>query len=132
MDWVSFPWDKAFVVLTVIISGAGIVIGVIVPAIGQALVASKAMNAMARQPEASDSINRALLIALAMLESLAIYILAVILILLFANPLRAYIIRLIEVPSEWRVFPVGAGVIPPPMARDRPSSPVRPGYRIRQ
>jgi len=96
MDWVSFPWDKAFVVLTVIISGAGIVIGVIVPAIGQALVASKAMNAMARQPEASDSINRALLIALAMLESLAIYILAVILILLFANPLRAYIIRLIE------------------------------------
>ena len=98
MDWVSFPWDKAFVVLTVIISGAGIVIGVIVPAIGQALVASKAMNAMARQPEASDSINRALLIALAMLESLAIYILAVILILLFANPLRAYIIRLIEVP----------------------------------
>jgi F-type H+-transporting ATPase subunit c len=96
MDWVSFPWDKAFVVLTVIISGAGIVVGVIVPAIGQALVASKAMNAMARQPEASDAINRALLIALAMLESLAIYILAVILILLFANPLRAFIIRLVE------------------------------------
>lgn len=96
MDWVSFPWDKAFIVLTVIISGAGIVIGVIVPAIGQALVASKAMNAMARQPEASDSINRALLIALAMLESLAIYILAVILILLFANPLRAFIIRVVE------------------------------------
>jgi F-type H+-transporting ATPase subunit c len=96
MDWVSFPWDKAFVVLTVIISGAGIVIGVIAPAIGQAIIASKAMNAMARQPEAGDAINRALILSLAMLESLAIYILAVILILLFANPLRSFIIGLVE------------------------------------
>ena len=96
MDWVSFPWDKAFVVLTVVISGAGIVIGVIAPAIGQAVIASKAMNAMARQPEASDSINRALILSLAMLESLAIYILAVILILLFANPLREFIVKLVE------------------------------------
>lgn len=96
MDWVNFPWDKAFVVLTVIISGAGIVIGVIAPAVGQAIIASKAMNAMARQPEASDAINRALILSLAMLESLAIYILAVILILLFANPLRAFIIGLVE------------------------------------
>jgi F-type H+-transporting ATPase subunit c len=96
MDWVSFPWDKAFVVLTVIISGAGIVIGVIAPAIGQAIIASKAMNAIARQPEAGDSINRALILSLAMLESLAIYVLAVILILLFANPLRTFIITLVE------------------------------------
>ena len=96
MDWVSFPWDKAFVVLTVAVSGLGIVIGVIAPAIGQAMVAGKAMDAMARQPEAGDSINRALLISLAMLESLAIYILAVILILLFANPLRDFIVALVE------------------------------------
>ena len=96
MDWVSFPWDKAFVVLTVVISGAGIVIGVIAPAIGQAIVAGKAMNAIARQPEAGDSINQALILSLAMLESLAIYVLAVILILLFANPLRQYIVQMIE------------------------------------
>ena len=96
MDWVSFPWDKAFVVLTVIISGAGIVIGVIAPAIGQAIIAGKAMNAIARQPEAGDSINQALILSLAMLESLAIYVLAVILILLFANPLRSFIVKLVE------------------------------------
>jgi F-type H+-transporting ATPase subunit c len=96
MDWVTFPWDKAFVVLTVIISGAGIVLGVIAPAIGQALIAGKAMNAIARQPEAGDSINRALILSLAMLESLAIYVLAVILILLFANPLRDFIVGLVE------------------------------------
>ena len=96
MDWVSFPWDKAFVVLTVIISGGGIVIGVIAPAIGQAIIAGKAMNAIARQPEAGDSINQALILSLAMLESLAIYVLAVILILLFANPLREFIVKLVE------------------------------------
>lgn len=96
MDWVTFPWDKAFVVLTVIISGVGIVIGVIAPAIGQAIIAGRAMNAIARQPEAGDSINRALILSLAMLESLAIYVLAVILILLFANPLRVFIVGLIE------------------------------------
>ena len=96
MDWLNFPWDKGFVILTVIISGAGIVIGVIAPAIGQAIIASKAMSAIARQPEAGDSINRALILSLAMLESLAIYVLAVILILLFANPLRAMILQLVE------------------------------------
>ena len=96
MDWVNFPWDKAFVLLTVVISGVGIVVGVIVPAIGQAVVASKAMNALARQPEARDAINQALIISLALLESLAIYILAVILILLFADPLQKYIVKLAQ------------------------------------
>jgi F-type H+-transporting ATPase subunit c len=96
MDWVNLPWDKVFVVVTVLVSGIGIVVGVIVPAIGQAIVASKAMNAIARQPEAGDAVNRSLILSLAMLESLAIYILAVILILLFANPLRQYIVQLIE------------------------------------
>jgi F-type H+-transporting ATPase subunit c len=96
MDWVNFPWDKGFVVLTVIIAGAGIVIGIIAPAIGQAIIAAKAMNAIARQPEAGDSVNRALILSLAMLESLAIYVLAVILILLFANPLRDIVVQLVE------------------------------------
>ena len=96
MDWASLPWDKVFVVITVLISGIGIVVGVIMPAIGQAIVAGKAMNAIARQPEAGDAVNRALILSLAMLESLAIYVLAVILILLFANPLSKYIVQLIE------------------------------------
>ena len=81
-------WD--LVTLSTVLAGAGIVVGVIVPAIGQAIVASKAVEAIARQPEASGSISTALLISLAMLESLAIYILVVVLILLFANPLLQY------------------------------------------
>jgi F-type H+-transporting ATPase subunit c len=88
----DLPASDLFVIITVLISGGGIVIGVIVPAIGQMIVARSAMNAIARQPEASDAVNRALILSLAMLESLAIYILAVILILLFANPLRQFIV----------------------------------------
>jgi F-type H+-transporting ATPase subunit c len=96
MDWATFPWDKAFVVLTVLVSGIGIVVGIMVPAIGQMIVAGKALNAIARQPEAGDAINRMLLLSLAMIESLAIYVLAVILILLFANPLSNYLLRALE------------------------------------
>jgi len=91
MQLADLPWDKVFVVLTVLVAGFGIVIGIMIPAIGQAIVASRAMNAISRQPEAGSAINQALLISLALLESLAIYVLAVILILLFANPLRAII-----------------------------------------
>ena len=96
MDWVNLPWDKVFVIVTVMISGIGIVVGVIVPAIGQAIVAGKAMSAIARQPEAGDAVNQALILSLAMLESLAIYILAVMLILLFANPLKEMIVKVVE------------------------------------
>lgn len=96
MDWTTFPWDKAFIIITVLVSGIGVVIGIMVPAIGQMMVASRALNAIARQPEAGDAINRMLLIALALIESLAIYVLAVILILLFANPMSDYLLRAIE------------------------------------
>jgi len=85
-------WDKLFVVMSTLLAGLGIVVGIIVPAIGQALVARKALEAIARQPEASGSVSTNLLIALAMLESLAIYVLVVVLILLFANPLLKYIV----------------------------------------
>lgn len=88
----NLPASDLFIIITVLISGGGIVAGVIAPAIGQMVVARSAMNAIARQPEASDAVNRALILSLAMLESLAIYILAVILILLFANPLRPFIL----------------------------------------
>ena len=43
------------------------------PAIGQGLTASKAMEAMARQPEAACSIRSSMIIALALMEALTIY-----------------------------------------------------------
>jgi F-type H+-transporting ATPase subunit c len=72
---------------TVIISGVGIVLGTIVPTIMQGRAVQKAIDGIARQPEAANDIRTTLLIAMALLESAAIYVLLVILILLFANPL---------------------------------------------
>ena len=43
------------------------------PAIGQGLTASKAMEGIARQPEAAGKIQTALIISLALMEALTIY-----------------------------------------------------------
>lgn len=93
MDWNNLPWDKIFIVLTILISGPGVIIGIVVPAIGQMIVAAAGLKAISRQPEAGDRINSIVLLSLAMLESLAIYVLAVVLILIFANPMLKYIIK---------------------------------------
>ncbi len=92
MDWNTLPWDKIFVIVTVLVAGPGIIVGITMPAIGQAIVALSGLRAISRQPEAGDRINSIVLLSLAMLESLAIYVLAVILILIFANPMRNFIL----------------------------------------
>jgi F-type H+-transporting ATPase subunit c len=74
-------------IVTIIASVAGIAIGVIAPAIMEGLSVIKALEGMARQPEAARDLRTTLLISLAILESLAIYVLLVVLVLLFANPL---------------------------------------------
>jgi F-type H+-transporting ATPase subunit c len=73
--------------LTVLISGIGIVLGTLVPTLMQGRAVLKALDGIARQPEAANDIRTTLLIAMALLESAGIYVLLVILILLFANPL---------------------------------------------
>ena len=54
---------------------AGIAIGfaAIGPGIGQGIAASKAMEGMARQPEAAGTIRTTLILSLAFMESLTIY-----------------------------------------------------------
>ena len=43
------------------------------PGIGQGIAASKAMEAMARQPEAAGNIRSSMIIAMALMEALTIY-----------------------------------------------------------
>ena len=50
-----------------------IAISTIAPAVAQGITASKAMDAIARQPEAAGNIRTTLIIALAMMEALTIY-----------------------------------------------------------
>ncbi|WP_454887506.1 F0F1 ATP synthase subunit C [Sphingomonas oryzagri] len=63
-----------------------IAIGAIAPALGQGRAVSAAMDAIARQPEAANTISRTLFVGLAMIETMAIYCLVIALLLLFANP----------------------------------------------
>lgn len=58
----------------------------ILTTIGQGNIASKAIESMARQPEARGSITSTMFIGLAMAETSGIYGLLIAIILLFANP----------------------------------------------
>jgi F-type H+-transporting ATPase subunit c len=55
-------------------------------AIGQGNAIARALEGIARQPEAAGKIQGPLLIGLGFIESLAIYVLVIALILIFANP----------------------------------------------
>ncbi|MCD4751759.1 MAG: ATP synthase F0 subunit C [Anaerolineaceae bacterium] len=74
-------------IVTIIVTGVGIVLGTAVPALAEGKAAQKALEGMARQPEAANDLRSTLLISMALLESTAIYVLLVMLILIFANPL---------------------------------------------
>ncbi len=71
----------------------GIALGVMLPAAAMGRAISQALDAIARQPEAERSIMRTLFIGLAMIESLAIYVLVIVLIVLFRNPLLEYVLQ---------------------------------------
>ena len=74
-------------IVTIFVAGFSIALGTIAPAIAEGRATVKALESMARQPEAARNIRTTLLISMALLESTAIYVLLVVLILIFANPL---------------------------------------------
>ena len=53
----------------------------------EGIATKKALEGISRQPDAANDLRTTLLISMALLESTAIYVLLVILILIFANPL---------------------------------------------
>lgn len=73
--------------VTVLVSGIGIILGTAIPAIVEGRAVLKALDGITRQPEAANDLRTTLLISMALLESTAIYVLLVLLVLLFANPL---------------------------------------------
>lgn len=78
-DWLALA--------SIVTAGLTIAVGSIAPALGEARALEKALEAIARQPDATDRITRTLFVGLAMVESTAIYCLVIALVLLFANPL---------------------------------------------
>lgn len=82
-----------FTVLSTLGAALAIAIGVMFPALAMGRAISQALDALARQPESEKSILRTLFIGLAMIESLAIYVLVIVLIILFRNPLLEYLVK---------------------------------------
>jgi F-type H+-transporting ATPase subunit c len=86
--------EMTWIVLASTVAAAlAIALGVMLPAIAMGRAISQALESLARQPEAERSIMRTLFIGLAMIESLAIYCLVIVLIILFRNPLLEYLVK---------------------------------------
>lgn len=73
-------------------TGIGMGVAAVGTGIGQGHGVQGACDGIARNPEASGKILTALILGLAMIESLAIYALVIQLILLYANPFLKYIV----------------------------------------
>jgi F-type H+-transporting ATPase subunit c len=87
------PDLTTFTLASTVAAVLGIAIGVLGPALAMGRAISSALDALARQPEAERSIMRTLFIGLAMIESLAIYVLVIVLIVLFRNPLLEFLVN---------------------------------------
>lgn len=74
-------------IVTTIVAGITIMIGTMIPTWMQGKAAEKALEGIARQPEAAPQIRTTMLISMALLETGSIYVLLIVLVLLFANPL---------------------------------------------
>lgn len=79
--------------ISIVTSGLTIAIGSIAPAIGEGLALSRALMALAQQPDEANTITRTLFVGLALVESTAIYCFVVSMILIFANPFWNYFVN---------------------------------------
>jgi F-type H+-transporting ATPase subunit c len=87
------PDLSTFTMASTVAAVLAIALGVMMPAIAMGRAIGQALEALSRQPEAERSIMRTLFIGLAMIESLAIYVLVIVLIVLFRNPLLEYLLK---------------------------------------
>jgi len=75
-----------YMLITTIVVGVAIVLGTIATTLMEGRAISSAFENMARQPSVADRISGQLFVVLAIIESAAIYVLLICLILIFANP----------------------------------------------
>jgi F-type H+-transporting ATPase subunit c len=78
-------WAGPFAVL---VAGFAMAFAAGLCGLGQGKAIAAAVDAMARQPGAAARIQTAMIIGLALIESLAIYVLVVAMILLFVQPIK--------------------------------------------
>ncbi len=76
-------------------AGLGMGLGSVGTGIGQGIAIKAACEGVARNPGASGKILTTMMIGLAMIESLAIYVFVVAMIILFANPFTEHVLGLL-------------------------------------
>ncbi|MCW8892382.1 MAG: ATP synthase F0 subunit C [Deltaproteobacteria bacterium] len=76
-------------------AGLGMGLGSVGTGIGQGIAIKAACEGVARNPGASGKILTTMMIGLAMIESLAIYVFVVAMIILFANPFTEQVLELL-------------------------------------
>mgnify|MGYP006288854047 FL=1 len=79
--------------VSIAVAGLTIAVGSIAPALGEGRALARALEAIAQQPDESNTLTRTLFVGLAMIESTAIYCLVVALILIFANPFWSHFLQ---------------------------------------
>ncbi|HMP53273.1 MAG TPA: F0F1 ATP synthase subunit C [Candidatus Melainabacteria bacterium] len=75
-------------VVSILTAGLTMAIGSFGPALGEARALTQALESIAQQPDASNTVTRTLFVGLAMVETTAIFCFVIAMILLFANPFR--------------------------------------------
>lgn len=73
-------------VTSMVMAGLTMALGALGAAFAESRIGAASMDALARQPDEASSITRNQFVALAMVESTAIFCLVIALVLLFANP----------------------------------------------
>ena len=86
--------------MSILAAGLCVAIGGIAPAFGEANVAANALRSMAQQPDESSNITRTLFVAMAMIESTAIYAFVVTILLLYANPIWNAVLDLAQKTAQ--------------------------------
>jgi F-type H+-transporting ATPase subunit c len=71
---------------SIIMAGLTIALGSIGPAFAQGRAVAEALQALAQQPDESNTITRTLFVGMALIESFAIYCFLISMILIFFNP----------------------------------------------
>ncbi len=85
-----------FFTMCILAAGIGMGLGVVGPGIGMGHAIKGALDGTSRNPGVYGKLLTTMMIGLAMIESLAIYVLVICLIILYANPYKEAAMKLAE------------------------------------
>ena len=80
--------------MSVLTAGLCVAIGGIGPGFGEGNAAASALKAIAQQPDEASTITRTLFVAMAMVESTAIYAFVVTVLIMYFNPFWNYAVEM--------------------------------------